>query len=147
MLDAGAEISVVLPYDKEQFVGDSVDYLPGSNWRARFERVLERATQCVTASTQKLELGGVSYDFANELLLGLATIHARRLETKLIPLAVWDGKSSDGLGGTASAVENWSTRGSKPEIVDLAQISAGVAKLSRAAATAIRFANRRHPFR
>lgn len=120
MLDAGAEISVVLPYDKEEFIRDSVDYLPGSNWRARFERVMERATQCVTASTQKLELGGVSYDFANELLLGLSAIHAHRLETTLIPMAAWDGVSGDGPGGTASAVENWRARGYKPEIVPLA---------------------------
>jgi class 3 adenylate cyclase/tetratricopeptide (TPR) repeat protein len=121
MLEAGAEVSVVLPYDKEEFIRDSVDYLPGSDWRARFERVLERATKCVTASTQKLELGGVSYDFANELLLGLAAIHAHRLEAALTPMAVWDGISSDGPGGTASAVENWRARGYTPEIVDLAK--------------------------
>ena len=125
MLDAGAEISVVMPYDKEEFVRDSVDYLPGSNWRPRFERVLERATQCVVASTQKLELGGVSFEFANELLLGLATIHARRLEAALIPVAVWDGISGDGPGGTSSAVENWRTRGYEPEIVDLVTVAGG----------------------
>jgi len=121
MLDAGAEVSVVLPYEKEQFVRDSVDFLPNSNWRARFERVLERATQCVIASTQRLEIGGVSYEFANELLLGLAAIHARRLETSLIPLAVWDGASGDGPGGTASVVGNWRGLGHEPEIVDLAK--------------------------
>ena len=122
MLDAGAEISVVLPYEKEQFVRDSVDFLSNSNWRTRFERVLERATQCVIVSTQRLEIGGVSYEFANELLLGLAAIYARRLETLLIPLAVWDGASGDGPGGTASVVENWRALGHKPEIVDLAKI-------------------------
>lgn len=119
MLDAGAEISVVLPYDKEQFICDSVDFLPNSNWRTRFDRVMERATRCMVASTQRLEIGGVSYDFANQLLLGLATIHARRLETQLIPLAVWDGTSGDGPGGTASVVENWRALGYDPEVVDL----------------------------
>ena len=128
MLDAGAEVSVVLPYDKEEFIRDSVDYLPGSNWRARFERVMERATQCVTASTQKLELGGVSYDFANELLLGLSAIHAHRLETALIPVAAWDGVSGDGPGGTASAVENWRALGYNPEIVQLAKLLEGHAR-------------------
>jgi class 3 adenylate cyclase len=123
MLNVGAEISVVLPYGKEEFARDSVDVLPDANWRARFERVLERARHCVTASTQRLELGGVSYVFGNDLLLGLATIHARRLDTRLIPLTVWDGLSGDGPGGTASAVENWRARGYEPEIVDLAKIA------------------------
>jgi class 3 adenylate cyclase/tetratricopeptide (TPR) repeat protein len=128
MLDAGAEISVVLPYEKEEFVRDSVDFLPNSEWHARFDRVMERATQCVVASTQRLEIGGVSYDFANELLLGLAAIHAQRLEAALIPMAVWDKISSDGPGGTASAVENWTTRNWRPEIVDLSETSAGAAR-------------------
>jgi class 3 adenylate cyclase/tetratricopeptide (TPR) repeat protein len=127
MLDAGAEISVVLPYDKEQFVRDCVDFLPDSNWRARFERMIERSTQCVIASNQQLSIGGISYDFGNELLLGLASIHARRLETNLIPLAVWDGSPGDGPGGTASVVESWQALGYEPEIVDLEKICGGSA--------------------
>ena len=125
MLDTGAEVSVVLPYNREQFVRDSVELLPDSNWRARFEHVFEHAAHIVTASTQRLELGGISYDFGNEMLLGLADIHARRLEAELIPLAVWDGTSGDGPGGTASVVENWRALGHKPEIVDLARMLDG----------------------
>ena len=132
MLDAGAEVSIVLPYNKEEFIHDSVDFLPDSNWRGRFERVVERAAQCLTASTQKLEFGTVSYDFGNELLLGLATIYARRLETPLIPLAVWDGICGDGPGGTASAVQNWRARGYTPEIIDLTDIASTVMRVSRA---------------
>ncbi len=123
MLDAGAEIHIVLPYNKEEFTRDSVDFLPKSNWRSRFERLLQRAAQCVTASTQKLKVGNVSYDFCNELLLGLARTYSVRLETALIPLAVWDGFSGDGPGGTASAVKKWRAIGYKPEIVNLATIS------------------------
>src|SRR5205814_10473849 len=85
MLDAGTEIHVVLPYNKEKFIRDSVAFLPNSNWRSRFERLLQRAAQCVTASTQKLKLDDVSYDFCNELLLGLARTYSLRLETALIP--------------------------------------------------------------
>jgi class 3 adenylate cyclase len=122
MLEAGAEVTVVLPYNKEQFLHDSVDFLSNSNWRARFDRVLERASKCVIEPTQRLELGGVSYDFGKELLLGLATIHAQRLETSLIPLVVWDGKAGDGPGGTASTVEHWRALGYKPEIINLDKI-------------------------
>ena len=37
----GAESHVVLPYARDQFLRDSVDILPDSNWAARFDRVLE----------------------------------------------------------------------------------------------------------
>jgi class 3 adenylate cyclase len=132
MLDAGAEIYIVLPYNKEEFIRDSVDFLPHSNWRSRFERLLQRAAQCVTASTQKLKLGTVSYEFGNELLLGLARTYSLRLGTTLIPLAVWDGFSGDGPGGTAGAVQTWRAIGYKPEIVNLATISPNLNRLNRA---------------
>jgi len=135
MLDAGGEIHIVLPYNKEEFIRDSVDFLPNSNWRSRFERLLRRAAQCVTASTQKLKVGNVSYHFCNELLFGLARTYARRLETALIPLAVWDGFAGGGLGGTASAVKNWRAIGYKPEIVNLATICPNLNRLSRAKKT------------
>ena len=131
MLDAGAEIHIVLPYNKEEFIRDSVDFLPKSNWRSRFERLLQRAAQCVTASTQKLKVGNVSYDFCNELLLGLARTYSVRLEAALIPLAVWDGFSGDGPGGTASAVKKWRAIGYRPEIVNLATISPTLSRRSQ----------------
>jgi class 3 adenylate cyclase len=121
MLDRGAEVSIVLPYNQDEFVRDSVDFVPNSNWRSRFERVLARATSLVTASNQPLAIGGVSYDYANQMLLGLATIHSARLGAQLIPLAVWDG-TRDAPGGTASAVDRWRKIGYTPTIIDLAQL-------------------------
>jgi class 3 adenylate cyclase len=125
MLERGAEISIVLPYNREEFVPDSVDFVPGSNWRERFDCVLERAARVITASPQKLEIGGIAYEFCNDLLFGLATIRARQLETAIKPFAVWDGMSGDGPGGAASAIENWRKVGREPEVIDLAKILAG----------------------
>ena len=110
-----------MPYNKEEFVRDSVDFVPNSNWRERFDRVMERATNVIMASPQKLEVGGVAYEFCNDLLLGLATIRARRLETNLISLVVWDRSTGDGPGGAASAIENWRKAGCEPQIIDLAK--------------------------
>jgi class 3 adenylate cyclase/tetratricopeptide (TPR) repeat protein len=118
VLDAGGEICVVLPYEKNQFVEDSVNFA-GGDWAARMERVLSRAAHVVIASTQKLEIGAVSYDYANQIVFGLARIRARQLETKLTPLAVWDGSKGDGPGGTASVIERWRGLGHKVEIVQL----------------------------
>jgi class 3 adenylate cyclase/tetratricopeptide (TPR) repeat protein len=130
MLDVGAEISVVLPYNKDEFIRDSVDLLPGSNWSVRFEHVLKQAAQLVTASTDRLHFGSISLEFGNALLFGLATLYAARLEADMVPLAVWDGKSGDGPGGTASAIGNWQHLGYKPEIIDLTQFSQPAATVS-----------------
>ena len=121
-LDAGAEVSVVLPYNEQDFVRDSVDFIPNSNWRARFERVLTRSARVITASTQKIGIGGISYEFCSQLLLGLAAIRCRQLDSTLIPLTVWNEKPGDGLGGTASVVENWRKLGYEPEIINLEKI-------------------------
>jgi class 3 adenylate cyclase len=125
MLDADAEVSVVLPYEKEEFVRDSVDFIPNSDWRARYDRVLERATSVIIASPQKLEIGGVAYEFCNQLLLGLATIRARQLDTPMIPMAVWDEMSGDGPGGTATVIRSWRKLGYEPEIIDPVKICRG----------------------
>ena len=123
MLEAGAEVSVVLPYNEEEFVRDSVDFAPG--WRARFDRVIACAARVLVASTQRLEVGGVSYEFCNQMLLGLASIRTRQLDTELIPMAVWNGMAGDGPGGAASAVQSWQELGYEPKIVDLASILEG----------------------
>jgi class 3 adenylate cyclase/tetratricopeptide (TPR) repeat protein len=132
MLDAGAEVSIVLPYNEEEFIRDSVEIGASlETWRARFDRVLARAARVITASNQHLEIGGVSYEFCNEMLLGLGTIRARQLETTVIPLAVWDGMSGDGPGGTASVIASWRSLGHKPEIIDLPKMQSGKIKLKR----------------
>jgi len=125
MLDARAEVSVVLPYDEQDFVRDSVDFIPNSKWRARFERVLARSARVITASTQRIEISGISYEFCSQLLLGLAAIRSRQLDSTLIPLAIWNEKPGDGPGGTASAVENWRKLGYEPEIINLEKIYKG----------------------
>ena len=123
MLDYGAEISIVLPYNEQEFVRDSVEIGPhAKKWRARFDNVLSRAARVITASNQRLEIGGVSYEFCNQLLLGLAAIRCRQLDSTLVPLAVWNKKPGDGPGGAASVVANWRSLGYKPEIIDLAKL-------------------------
>ncbi len=118
MLAAGREISIVLPYDRARFIRDSVEVKGATGWRRRFEKVEKRASRILIASPQKLELGGVSYEYTNQLLLGLATIRAQQLGTELVPMIVWDGAAGDGPGGTASTVERWSTLARPLEIID-----------------------------
>jgi class 3 adenylate cyclase len=147
MLDRGAEVSIVLPYNEEEFVRDSVDIVPRGNWRARFDRILARAARVVTASNQRLEIGGVSYVFCNEIILGLATIRARQLDTQLIPLAVWNGMPGDGPGGAASVVQNWQHLGYNPEIVYLSKLEEGASARAKSRAPTARTPSNETEFR
>jgi class 3 adenylate cyclase len=124
MLEHGAEISIVLPYRADQFIPDSVDIIPGSNWRSRFDNVLNKAARVITASSERLEIGGVSYEFCNEMLLGLASIRARQLETDLVPMVVWNRLGGDGPGGSASVITSWRSLGLDPIIIDLPPVAA-----------------------
>ena len=121
MLERGSEANVVLPFAKEQFIQDSVAFA-GGDWLKRFESVLERATTVTTASSERIEEGSMSFEYANLLLYGLADIRARQLETNLVPLAVWDQKAGDGPGGTASAVAHWRNLGQDVQVIDLAKM-------------------------
>jgi MAP3K TRAFs-binding domain/Adenylate and Guanylate cyclase catalytic domain len=119
LLAAGMEAHVVLPYNRAQFLEDSVDYVPGASWAERYRAVLERATRVVTASDQRMLAGSMSFEFGFLLLDGMAAIHAQELETDLICLALWDGQSGDGPGGTASSVAHWRAMKREVDIIDV----------------------------
>ena len=119
--DRGAEAHVVLPYDRDEFVADSVDIIPGASWAARFDRCLKRAN-VVTCSPRRLTFDGISYRFANLFLQGLAATRAEELETGLRFLVVWDGRSGDGPGGTADTIDRWRAQGHEVEIISLPEI-------------------------
>ena len=81
--------------------------------------MLAKAKRVVVASNQLLAVGGVSYDYANQIILGLARIRAQQWETEVVALAVWDGAEGDGPGGTSSAVQRWQALGLPVEIISL----------------------------
>lgn len=118
ILEMKGESHVILPFERDLFTQSSVLIGQGDEWTDRFRRVIGQAAEVLEASHQG-QTGGVSYEFANLLLDGLASIRAQQLETHLVPMAVWDGKTGDGPGGTAAAVERWKRLGLHVEIIDL----------------------------
>ena len=122
LLELGGEAHVILPYGRASFLVDSVEVGAGEGWGERFARVLERS-EVVTASPHRLEVGGVSFEFANTMAQGLATLRAEQLDGELVPIAVWDGGPGGGPGGTASVVRRWIAQGLKPDVVDLLEIA------------------------
>ncbi len=122
----GAERHIVLPYNRDQFLGDSVSFIPG--WAPRFHSALDRATHVVTASEQRMPGNAMSYEYGFRLLDGTAALRAGELDTELWCIAVWDGAAGDGDGGTAGAIEHWRDAGRQIEIVDLRAIAAAAAE-------------------
>lgn len=118
----GGEARVVLPYDEARFVPERVDIVPGADWKDRFARVLQQASQVVTVSPEAVEFGGVSYDYANMVLEGLARVRAAELATEMMPMALWDGRPSRRAGGVGAVIERWRAAGLQPVIVDLAKL-------------------------
>ena len=108
--ELNGESHLILPYLQADFVQDSVAILGGEQdreWIARSHTVIDLAARVVQASPSRLLLGGESYDFANQMINGLAMMRARELDTPLVALAVGDGRPGDGPGGTASMIECW----------------------------------------
>jgi class 3 adenylate cyclase len=124
LLDAGAEAHVVLPYNREQFLQDSVGYVGEGDWPARYASVLARATQVTTASEQRMLAGAMSYEFGFLLLDGMAAVRADELDTDLVCLALWDGLPGDGPGGTAASIAHWRAMNRQIDVIDLAASSA-----------------------
>ena len=122
MLERKGEIYVILPYEKERFIKDSVEIAPDGDWVDRLDRVIAQAIETQEVSRQRQMGSDVSYEFANMMLHGLASVRAQQLETRLVPVAVWDGKSGTGIGGTSGTVERWRRLGLNIEIIDLREI-------------------------
>jgi class 3 adenylate cyclase len=121
ILELGGEAHIVLPYNQNQFLEDSVEITGDGEWKSRFERVLQLATEVLVASEQRME-GGIPFEYANLLLHGMARMRANQLETRLQPLALWDQNHGDALGGTAQTVGQWRARGDEVSVVDINKI-------------------------
>jgi len=123
LLELGKETSIVLPYCREQFRLDSVD-VAGENWGARFEEVLRAAARVIIASDQRLDESSISLAYGNTYLQGLASLHAMRFDSKLIGIAVWDGKETCAQGGTSDVIEQWRRSGLRVEFIDVGSLEA-----------------------
>jgi hypothetical protein len=116
LLARGAELHVVLPFARDEFVRASVADA-GPAWVERFERCLEAATEVSYATDDAFLSDDVLYRYGSELAMGLALLRSRFLESEAHQLAVWDGLPARGAAGTAIDVVTWSRGGRSASIV------------------------------
>lgn len=132
-LGHGAEVNVVLPFDRQDFVRTSVA-VGGAGWVERFDAALARATRVIMA-TEENHLGDdVLFDHASLLLEGFTCLRAQQLETAPSLLCVIDAASDGRVGGTHATFERWRRNIGEPQIIDLSELRQGLTPTSKTGA-------------
>ncbi|MEK6243967.1 MAG: TRAFs-binding domain-containing protein [Pseudomonadota bacterium] len=132
MLANGAEVDIVLPFRRDDFVKFSVAFA-GASWVERFDRVFSRASS-VSYCVEENHLGDdILYAYAAELTVGLAALRAEQLETEAVMLAVVEPDDEGRIGGTAGNVKRWEAQGRRAAVLNLREIRAGAPEPARSA--------------
>ncbi len=123
MLNRGATVHLVLPWEKGEFRRDAVDKFDPSEkpvWGPLFDSAL-------TGAGSIRELGQIhgpssetSWHYMMEVAAGMALLTARRSRLDVQPVVLWDGRSGP-AGTTAGFVDFWTRHlGARPVEVDWA---------------------------
>jgi len=116
-LARGAELHVVLPFEEEDFIAQSV--LPGGeSWLPRYRACIEKAASVTTASLMEFFGDPAQYGYGSRMAMGLARLRAHHLGAEPIQIAIWDGKASNGPAGTGADVAAWREQGGRSRTVD-----------------------------
>jgi class 3 adenylate cyclase len=127
LLARGAELHVVLPFEEEDFLLQSV--LPGGEgWAARYRACRDRAKSVVFASPMAYFGNPAQYGYASRTAMGLARLRAEHLAAEAVQIAIWDGIASDGPAGTGADVAAWAAAGERTLIVDPGAVERGLAR-------------------
>lgn len=126
LLARGAELQVVLPFARDEFIEISVAPA-GPQWVARFEACLARAAS-VTYATEDRYLGhDWVFAYGSFVAMGLAVLRARFLDADVLQMAVWDGIETEGMAGTGFDVRTWRNAGRALEVIAPAPAANAVA--------------------
>jgi hypothetical protein len=103
-----ARVVVCLALPRDRFVEQSVD-LPGTDWAARFDRLLDVAD---VRELRDPPAGNAVFARTNEWIVDLA----RSMHPEPRALLVWNGQAGDGAGGTADMVDRLGYHRDDPRI-------------------------------
>lgn len=117
LLRRGAELHVVLPFDRDEFKQISVAR-GGPGWLARFDDCLARAASIHYATEDSYLGDDALFAYAGRLAMGLALLRATYLDTTVEQVAVWHGAPAEEVAGTSVDVAFWQARGFRTEVID-----------------------------
>ena len=120
VLKSGGECFVLPPFPLSETIKNSVDIIPGSNWKERLENILRHENVILSESEcDKIDEvpDSAVYDSVNRFLLEAADMIAQNLQLPLYGVTVWNLEKSGLPGGTDSAVALWKAKNIPVEIV------------------------------
>ena len=116
LLERGAELRVILPFDREEFVRTSVSPA-GGNWVQRFDACVRSAKRVTTAIRGEYLDDPVLFDFGAQIAMGDTIRKAHDLAAEAHQIAVWDGVETGGTAGTSVDVARWRSGGRQSTII------------------------------
>lgn len=127
LLARGVELYVVLPFEEEDFLAQSV--LPGGgDWGARYHACCDRASRILFASPMAFFGHPDQYGFASRTAMGLARLRAEHLAADTVQLAIWDGAPSHGPAGTSADVAAWRAAGGRAHLIEPGPVARDLAR-------------------
>jgi hypothetical protein len=131
LLDAGAEVHIVLPFDSDAFERTSVEPA-GVEWVERFRKCAARATTVTYASDSEYLDDDELFRHAARIAMGHAVNRSRLLDAEVEQVALWDGADRGAPAGTARDVEQWHALGLPSHIVSVANDDGARPEMSHA---------------
>jgi class 3 adenylate cyclase len=122
-LALGAEVNVVLPFDRDDFVRVSVAPA-GTWWVPRFERALDKAQRVIVATGESYLGDDALFEHAALQVEGLARLRAAQLEASPTLVCVMDATQPGGVGGTRASYDRWNRNVGPPHVIDLSALRA-----------------------
>jgi hypothetical protein len=116
LLERGAKLNVVLPFDRDDFIERSVRPA-GEDWVTRFRRCAAEAETVRFATEGKGHQNDRLFTYGSQIAMGFAVLRAQHISTKVEQLAVYDGRPAIGQVGTAHEISLWRRTGRKPHII------------------------------
>ena len=120
VLKAGGECFIVPPLPLDDTIANSVDIIPGANWKERLFAIF-RNENVFVFEPECDEIGvdddAIVYDFTNRYILGIAAFRSQTLHFPLFGVTVWNGEKSGLVGGTDSAIAHWQQRNIPLDII------------------------------
>ena len=118
----GAEVRLVLPFDRDPFVASSVQP-GGAAWIPRFEAVLRQAAGIVVVGDEG-GVGDARFEAAALRVEQLAVERAAALQVRPILLCVLDPGAAGAVGGTLGSYQRWTQAGGDVHLLDLRTLRA-----------------------